>query len=212
MTFRIQPFEEWKRREQFLFYNEFTEPFYGISKDVDITELYKFCRENEQSLFVTYLYEIIKAVNAIEEFRYRIQGEDVVVFDQINVSATVARANETFGFSYMDYADDFAIFSATALAEIKRVQNTTDFKPFADKIDLVHFSAVPWIQFTSLSHARHLEFKDSIPKISTGKIFKSEEKYLMPVSVHAHHGLVDALHIGRLFSSIEQNILDRYSV
>jgi chloramphenicol O-acetyltransferase type A len=210
VTYKIQPLDEWKRKEQFLFYNEFTEPMYGISVDLDITSLYHYCRKNEQSIFVSYLHEIIKAVNCVEEFRYRYDGENVIVYDQIGISVTVARENETFAFSYIDYDANFPDFAESAASEIARVRETSDFTPFANKLDLIHFSAVPWIQFTSLSHARHHEFKDTIPKISTGKIYHSGERTLMPISVHAHHGLVDAIHIGKLYSLVENNIQEQY--
>jgi chloramphenicol O-acetyltransferase type A len=38
----------------------------------------------------------------------------------------------------------------------------------------IHFSAIPWLNFTSLSHARSYTFPDSSPKISFGKMTISE--------------------------------------
>ena len=89
---------------------------------------------------------------------------------------------------------------------LNRVKQNSDFSPAADKINLIHFSSIPWVQFTALAHARHYDYPDSVPKVSTGKIYQSDSKFLMPVSIHAHHGLVDGLHVGQLIDAIQNTL------
>jgi chloramphenicol O-acetyltransferase type A len=40
----------------------------------------------------------VRTVNHIECFKYRIAEDNVYVYDQINASATIGRADGTFGF------------------------------------------------------------------------------------------------------------------
>ncbi|MFX9551972.1 CatA-like O-acetyltransferase, partial [Acinetobacter baumannii] len=91
----------------------------------------------------------------------RIYGEDVFFYDQINAGPTIGRANGTFGFSYVNYHPSFQEFIIGANKEIERVQSTTTL--FASNLadDIVHYSALPWVNFTSLSHARSFSFQDS---------------------------------------------------
>ncbi len=64
--------------------------------------------------------------------------------------------------------------------------------------NLIHFSAIPWVDFTALSHARSFTFADSCTTISFGKMSISENrKRTMPISVYVHHGLMDGLHVGK---------------
>ena len=48
---------------------------------------------------------------------------------------------------------------------------------------------------------------DSIPRISWGKYFEESGKIKLPLSVQAHHALVDGIHVGQYFNTI-QEILD----
>ena len=80
-----------------------------------------------------------------------------------------------------------------------RVRAGTGLDPAVSGQNVIHFSAIPWIRFTSLSHARNFKFEDSCPKISFGKIFQREGRYFMPVSVHVHHGLADGSQVGQFF-------------
>jgi chloramphenicol O-acetyltransferase type A len=70
---------------------------------------------------------------------------------------------------------------------------------------VIHFSAIPWLDFTSLSHARSYTFPDSCPKISFGKMKINENgKRTMPMSIHVHHGLVDGLHLGQFVDYFQE--------
>jgi chloramphenicol O-acetyltransferase type A len=69
--------------------------------------------------------------------------------------------------------------------------------------DVIHFSAMPWISFTGLTHARHFVLQDSMPKISVGKCFEQNGKLLMPVATYVHHGLADGYHVHQFLQTLE---------
>lgn len=199
--------EEWKRKEHFLFFSKFEEPFFGVTITIDCTLAYQQAKTKGNSFFLYYLYRSLKAANAIENFRYRIIDKEVYLFDQINASATINRPDETFGFSYMDYDKNEELFNQNAKEEIARVQQSKGLIPAGSGENVIHFSAVPWFDFTSLSHARSFTFPDSCPKISFGKVTENNGKKLMSVSIHAHHGLMDGFHIG-LFAEKFQELMN----
>ena len=191
--------ETWPRKEHFRFFKQMEEPFFGVTVTIDCTKAYEKSKAENFSFFIYYLHKTLVAVNAIESFRYRISNDEIVIYDQINGSATIGRDDGTFGFSLVEFHADFAIFEKIALTEIERVKNTTGlFTREFDTDNLIHFSAIPWLNFTSLSHARSFTFPDSCPKISFGKMSVSEnEMRTMPMSIHVHHGLIDALQVGQ---------------
>lgn len=199
--------EEWKRKEHFLFFSKFEEPFFGVTITIDCTLAYQQAKAKGNSFFLYYLYRSLKAANAIENFRYRIIDKEVYLFDQINASATINRPDETFGFSYMDYDKNEELFNQNAKEEIVRVQQSKGLIPAGSGENVIHFSAVPWFDFTSLSHARSFTFPDSCPKISFGKVTENNGKKLMSVSIHVHHGLMDGFHIG-LFAEKFQELMN----
>jgi len=199
--------DNWKRKEHFQFFSKFEEPFFGVTINIDCTLAYQQAKEKGNSFFLYYLYRALKAANAIENFRYRIIDKEVYLFDQINASATINRPDETFGFSYMNYDKNEELFYQNAKEEIARVQQSKGLIPAGSGENVIHFSAVPWLDFTSLSHARSFTFPDSCPKISFGKITENNGKKLMSVSIHAHHGLMDGFHIG-LFAEQFQELMN----
>ncbi|MBF4517121.1 chloramphenicol acetyltransferase [Flavobacterium sp. ANB] len=190
--------ENWNRKEHFKHFRQMEEPFFGATVQIDCTKAYQTAKSLKASFFIYYLHKTLVAVNSIENFRYRIADDKIYINDRIDVSATIGREDGTFGFSLIEYNPDFKIFEQNALAEIERIQNTTGlFTRSFDDDNVIHFSAIPWLDFTSLSHARSYTFPDSCPKISFGKMMVSETgKRTIAMSVHVHHGLMDGLHLG----------------
>jgi len=187
----------WNRKEHFEFFNNFDEPFFGIVSDIDCTEAFSFCREKNVPFFHFYLFQSLRAANQVEAFRYRIEDGKPVVYDNVHASSTISRPDKTFGFSFIPFVENFTDFSEDVKKETAAVAATSGLRLNENtrRNDVIHFSVLPWISFKGLTHARHFQYKDSVPKITFGKYYESGNKLFMPVSVNAHHGLMDALHV-----------------
>lgn len=200
--------ETWNRKEHFLFFKQMEEPFFGITITVDCTKAYEKAKEFEVSFFTYYLHKTLVAVNSIEPFRYRIMDQEVYIFDKIDVSSTILREDKTFGFSQIEYAEDIKQFAENTKNEIARIQSTTGLITREYSENIIHFSALPWINFTSFSHARSFTWPDSCPKISFGKMMEENGKKTMAMSVHVHHGLMDGYHVGE-FLTFFQDLMNQ---
>ena len=200
--------DTWARKEHFEFFSSFDEPFFGIVATIDCSKAYAAAKQQGISFFLYYLHKTLAAVNSIEAFKYRIANGEVLVHETVDVSATLTRDDNTFGFSFMSYHTDINIFVAGAQKEIERVRNTPGlFTRTFHSDNLIHFSALPWVNFTSLSHARSYTFPDSCPKVSVGKMMTDGEgRRTMPVSVHVHHGLMDGYHVGLFFEALQREM------
>lgn len=198
--------DKWNRKEHYHFFSQFEEPFFGVTVKVDCTKGYRAAKQENRSFFLFYLYRALKAANRIENFRYRIADGKVYVFDQVNAAPTLNRPDGTFGFGYMDFDKEEQQFYEQAVEEMERVRKSKDLQPAVSGENVIHFSAVPWLDFTSLSHARSFSFPDSSPKISFGKLTERDGVKTMPVSIHVHHGLMDGYHVG-LFVEEFQRLL-----
>jgi chloramphenicol O-acetyltransferase type A len=198
--------ENWNRKEHFLHFKQMQEPFFGITVEIDCTNAYQTSKSLSVPFYMYYLNKTLVAVNAIECFRYRINEDQIYIYDRIDASTTVSRDDKTFGFSLMEFNTDLNIFAKNASEEIARIQTTTGlFTRSFDTDNLIHFSALPWVNFTSLSHARSYTFPDSCPKISFGKMMVSESgKRTMAMSIHVHHGLMDGLHVGQFIDYFQE--------
>jgi chloramphenicol O-acetyltransferase type A len=196
----------WARKEHFEFFNTFDEPFFGITSEVDCTRLYQKAKEQQQSFFIHYLYACTKALNLVDELHYRVEDGTVVRYEDIHVSSTVGRKDGSFGFTFVHFTEDFDAFYKETIQEIEAVENSKGlrFNENAQRIDTIHFSPLPWINFTSIQHARNFQFPDSVPKICVGKFTTKNNYKIIPVSLHAHHGLADGYHAGLFFEKLQE--------
>ena len=196
----------WNRKEHFEFFSAFDEPFFGITTPIDCTIAMKKAKEIQIPFFVYYLHKTLAAINSVENFRLRIENKKAYLYDEIDASATIKREDKTFGFSFMKYHEDIYEFNKIAQKEIQRMQTTTGIFTREYPENIIHFSAVPWINFTGLTHSRNFGVTDSCPKISYGKLVDENGKKSMALSVTTHHGLVDGYHISLFIEALQTEL------
>lgn len=198
----------WNRKEHFELFTQYEEPFFGIVTEVDCTEAFHEAKEQKRSFFASYLHKSLMALNEIENFHYRIIDGQVVFFDEIHATQTIAREDGTFAFSFVQYTKELSRFESLLKEEINQVHSSTGLRINKDtaRQDVIHYSSIPWINFTGLTHARNLKKEDSIPKITFGKAVEKEGRYKMAVSLNAHHALMDGLQAAQFFELFQDRL------
>ncbi|MGH9932716.1 MAG: CatA-like O-acetyltransferase [Pyrinomonadaceae bacterium] len=207
--------EKWARRDVFEFFLGFDKPYFNICTHLDITKLLTALRERPHSgdvsvanVSMAYHYFALRAANEIEPFRYRLKDGQVIVYDVIHGGTTVLLPNENFTLAYFAYDLSFAKFMAEATGAVKEaLSGDGAFRPNT-RDDMIHFTTLPWVSFTSFSHARNWGREDSVPKIAFGKFTKANERTLLPFSVEVHHALMDGLHVGRYLTRLEEALAE----
>jgi len=195
--------DNWPRKQTYQFYKNFADPYFGMTAQIDITNLVKHCKDRNESLFLNILYLNLVAINKIENFRMRYLNNELVIYDAINGGTTLFYEDQSFGFAYYDFYEDRETFLTNAQTRIEEAKASKTFEPKEELINLVHFSAIPWVHFTSFKHAQNPAINSSIPRITTGKIIDQDGKKLMPISIEVNHALMDGYHVGEYFSSFE---------
>ncbi len=202
--------QNWKRKEHYEFFKDFDEPFLGVVTEIDCTKAYNKNDWEGESFFLYYLYKATMAANEVEEFRYRIEDNNLVCYDKIHASSTIGRDDETFAYSFIEFDNDYEQFKVNAKKEIEAVKNSTGLRLNEDakRIDTIHFTALPWMKITGLSHPRNFKYNDSVPKISFGSYFRTKYGKNMSVAIHANHALVDGYHVAK-FVKIFQELMNQ---
>ncbi|GGZ70567.1 CatA-like O-acetyltransferase [Algibacter mikhailovii] len=197
----------WKRKQLFDHFSRLSDPYFGLTIPFDVTKAYQFTKENNISFFGKYLHDCMKAINDIENFRYRIEQERVVLYDTIHASATMMRTDHTFGFSFIDYDEDLNVFLENIREEKARVMATSDLYPPINGQDCIHCSAIPWVNFSGHKEPVSGEL-ESVPRLAFAKTMKTNDKLIMNVAISVNHALVDGYHVG-LFSEKFQMYLNQ---
>ena len=198
--------DNWYRRDTYEVFKDFDDPFFNICADVDVTATRLLCAAKKLSYFIVSYYAALKTVNAIPEFRYRIHGEDVVLYDAIGGSCPVLREDRSFAYGYFEYTSDFSCFLTSASQVIDDIKSGAPIDPKMEKDDLIYSSVIPWVSFRGFEHAKRYIHGHSIPKIVFGKVYEQNGRQLMPLSVSGHHALMDGIHVGEFFQNYEQHL------
>ena len=87
----------WPRQEHYRYFGELDDPYFGITAKADFTSCYMQSKQDGASFFLYSLHKILRAANAIDEFRYRVEDGNIVLYDLIGASPTIGREDGSFG-------------------------------------------------------------------------------------------------------------------
>jgi chloramphenicol O-acetyltransferase type A len=202
--------EAWPRRDAFEYFRHFDKPYFNVCTRVDVAPLQRFIAQRGRGgLALAYHFIALTLANRIEPFRYRLDGDRVRIHPQVDGSTTVLRNDGSFGFAELAWVASFDSFAAQAGAAIAATRSGhPPFEPRPDDQACIHFTTLPWLHFTSFSHARNWGREDSVPKLAFGRIDVEGSRAWMPLSVEVHHALMDGVHVGRFVQGFEAALLE----
>lgn len=198
--------EKWKRKKHFEFFNSMDYPHFSLCADVDVTAARKYTKENDISFFKAVLYITAQAANGVPELRQRIRGEKVVEHGAVHPSFTMLTEDDLFSFCLVEYSPGFAGFAGRTERAMEDALKNPRLADPEGRDDLLFVTAIPWVSFTNITHPVHMHPADSVPRIAWGKFHKSGSALRMPVSLQAHHALVDGFHSGKYYNLLQEKL------
>ena len=203
---RYLDLEAWPRRAAFEYFRSFDKPYFNVCTRLDVAPLKAaLAASGGGGLSLACYYVALRLANLHEPLRLRLEGGRVRVHEAVGGSTTVLRDDDSFGFAYFEAAEGFDAFAAEAGAAIRAAREPgAHFAPRLEEAALLHLTTLPWVHFTSFSHARNWGREDSVPKLAFGRAEAGEGGRLwMPLSVEVHHALMDGVHVGRYVQAFE---------
>lgn len=209
--------DAWPRRDAYDFFRGFDKPYFNVCVRLDVAPLKAVVDALEPGLlWRAYHYVALRLANQLEPFRLRIEGGSMRIHERVDGSSTVLREDGSFTFADLDvHAQgdaallDFESFAAQAGASVTAARSRLlPFEPRPLDQQRIHFTTLPWLHFTSFSHARNWGREDSIPKLAFGRIEYDGARAWLPLSVEVHHALMDGLHVGQFVQGFEVALRD----
>ena len=195
-----------ERKEIYDLFSACDHPFYSLSFELDVTNLYRHTHESGLSFYYSLCWLITRAMEQVEAFRMRIRGEEIVVVDELVPSCTdLMPGSDTFVIVTLPHGGDMADFCRQARE--KAAGQMYLFDREMEKLDtLVYFSCLPWFPVTGFVTERNLEIDDSIPRVTWGKYRKEGETVTLNITLDLNHRLIDGVHIGKLYQMLQKMI------
>ena len=201
---RYLDIDTWSRRELYDFFKDYDHPYFNVCVRLDVTKLREFVRARGTKTSLALHYFALRMANEVEPFRYRLKDGKVLVYDVVDGGTTVLLPNESFAYAYFSYTPNFEEFTHQMAEAIEDVRNDTGPLKPTMRDDVIYHTTLPWIPFTSFSHARKKGRGESIPRIVFGKFIKENGRAMLPFSVEVHHALMDGIHVGRFLAKLEE--------
>ena len=198
--------KNWSRKGHFEFFHRMDYPQYNICMDIDVSNFIEYTRRNDLSFYYSMIFATTSVINRIDNFRYRIREDEVVLHEKIHPSFTDMNKDandDLFKMVTVDMHDDIFKFEKTAKNTSTDQNEYFKMDKLTGRDDLIYITSIPWISFTHISHTISLNKNDSVPRISWGKYYKQGSKILLPFSVQVNHALVDGLHIGKYVDMLQ---------
>lgn len=204
--FRELDLDSWERKSSFEFFRDYKDPFFNMAANVDVSRLYAFCKERDWPFSIAALYCSIATANEIREFRLRMIDEKVVEFDRVEASQTMLNEDNTFSFCYFPWCDTIEEFVEEGRRSREKYGALRSFDVETGRLDMIFYSVIPWVSFTSFKHANSGDNRQTVPRMVFGRMFEQSGSRLMPFSVEAHHCLMDGYHVGRYFNLFQEKL------
>lgn len=199
--------DSWKRKEIFERYKDYDDPFFSLCTQLDITNFVQHTKSRRYPFSLSLVYLSLRCANVHRSFRYRINNDQVILLDEVHAAMTVLHEDDYFDYCHFDYNSDFFEFLNSASHEMDRnQQHSTGSQRIQDQNNIIHYSILPWINFSNLSHAHDYKRTDSIPKFVFGKYTELNGRCLLPLSIEVNHALMDGIHVARYLQDFQYDL------
>lgn len=198
--------EEYPRRQHFDYFRSLAYPYVGVTQQVDVTALVRLCKAKGYSFFLTFLHAAALAADGVPELRQRIRDGQIVEYDACPTSHTEPLPDGTYCYCtlrhHMPLSEDLAL----AEAERRRCRERASIEEDDDVESMYFVSCLPWLHYTALTQPV-AGGDESNPRITWGKYEPDHAGRLMlPVTLLAHHALVDGIHLSRFYERLNQEL------
>lgn len=199
----FQQAHNYPRQKLFEFFSRYRTPLYSLTFEMEVTGVKTYTDNAGVSFYLNLCYFFTRAMSRVEAFRYRVKDNQIVLYDTLEVAATLPAPDGLFSFAYLGYDPDPTVFNQRAkqIADEARKQVSL---PESDDTNQVLCTAIPGVRFTGLTHARTGDPLDARPRVAFGKLFHESARLMVPVGIEVNHIFIDGNHLSELVELAEQ--------
>lgn len=189
--------DEYYRREHLEFFARYRYPFYSLTFDLDAAGLKRALDARELPLYLNLSYLLLRAMQGIEDFRYRLLDGRVVLYERLHPALVVPAPGGRFSFCALRYDSDLAAFNREARAAMTAATQRVDLSGGAAP-NYVYFTALPRVPFTHFTHVAPDDRTAGQSQVAFGKLRPEGERLWVPIGLQVNHLFIDGVALGRL--------------
>lgn len=199
--------QTWPRRSQYHFFRQLVSPHFSVTVPLDATHLMQVLKPAGVSVFNATLFAVTVAANEIAEFRTRFRAHQVVEHEVVHPSVTVPLEAQQFAFCDLEFCAQWSEFDRRCRLALEQARAQRELRDEgAHRDDWLYLSCLPWLAFTAVTNPTN-GADDCIPRIAWGRLELHDRRWRMPVSVQAHHALLDGVHVAQFLDALQQRLV-----
>lgn len=209
MNYKIIELENLKKIKQYKWFRQFSNPCYGFNVKMDVTNVVKYTKDSNTSFFINTLYLVCKALNEIDEMRYREVDGEIRLYDKINPSFIVMTNKGIFencGFKMIDEYHSFYQKASSLIESVKKQESVKETYNDSKLYDEFYITCIPWLSLEGMTHP--LIDNDyaslSCPRICWDKYRYEDNKIVMTLNITVNHCFVDGYPLSNAFKLIQK--------
>lgn len=192
------------RRAHFDYFRAMAYPYVGVTVDVDVTALKDGCKARGVSFYMAFMHAAALAADSISEFRQRIAGEGIVEYDECPTSHIELLEDGTYCYCTLRHHMPSGEFFAQAASKRAAARACASIEEDGDADSMYFITCLPKLHYSALVQPVG---GDSNPRISWGG-YRADGagRLMLPVSVLAHHALIDGSHIAMFYERLDAQV------
>ena len=206
MNYRKIDMDTYPRRAHLDYFRGLQNPMLGVTADVDVTALKDFCAARGCSFYLAFMHVAARAANAVPQLKQRIADGGIVEYDACGTSHVEPADDGTYGYCTLYHDGDWDAYLPYAEATRRRCRERASIDE-DDDVDALYFvTSLPWLRYTQLIQPT-AGGDESNPRISWGRFEPDHRgRLMMPVTLLAHHALVDGAQVAQFYRNIDAEI------
>ena len=206
MPFHMIDMERYPRKAHFDYFRSLAYPAVGVTVDVDVTPLAEWSKKNGASFYLLFIHAAALAADQVPQLRQRIRDGGIAEYQECPTSHTEAKPDGAYCYCTLRHHMPLAQYLEKAEAARRQCRENGSIQEEEDVESYYFVSTLPWLHYSALIQP-FAGGDDSNPRITWGKFEKNAAgRYIMPVTLLAHHALVDGIHIAAFYQHLDQQI------
>ena len=204
VPYRDLDMRTYPRQTHFAHFRSLPWPLIGVTVMMDVTRVKAYCQDRHASFYLVMMHIVCLAANQVPALRQRIREDGIREFEFCHTSHIELLEDGTYTYCtlYHDRPMEAYLTESAKIREACRKGNGLTEDPDVDSY--LFISTLPWLHYTQLIQPGS---GGSNPQITWGKAERNAEgRYMMPLTLQAHHALVDGIHLAAFFENVTEEI------
>lgn len=206
MSFIKIDLDKYDRRQHYEYFLSLQYPYVGVTNNVDVSQLVQLCKTKNYSFYLTFLHAAALAADGVKELRHRIHDGGIIEYSECPTSHIELLDNNTYCYCTLHHHMTMEEYIPYAVEARNQCRQNGSIEEDDDSDSMYFISTLPWLHYTAMIQPV-AGGEESNPRITWGRF---QEDYCgrqqLPVTILAHHALVDGIHIAMFYQNLEQEI------